>query len=154
MAEVSHAAYRDHGQSWAVKTSGERCWGGGKERNQTDGLPTYRFSFPKKQLVASQSEVASFPPFDKLPPDLLLFKLAFDQRLAILIYNCGGEHTTRGLFLSSLCPSWKPGFCCDAEKLFCSLAVSAPRPHSSQPQALSCHFRKTFQPLVIFAWEA
>lgn len=150
LAEVGHAAYRDHGQRWVLKTSGKWCWGGGRERNQTDSFLTYGFSFPKKQLVASQSEVASFPPFDKLPADLLLFKLAFNQRLAVLIYNWGGEHTTRGLFLSSLRPRRKPGFCCDAEKVFCSLAGSAPRPHSSWPQAFSCRFRKTFQALVVF----
>lgn len=94
LAEATHAAYGDHGQIQGVKTSGKGRRGGGKEKNQTDRLLTYGFSFPKKQLVASQGEVASFPPFDELPADLLLLELAFHQRSAVLVHNWG-ENTRR-----------------------------------------------------------
>lgn len=91
MAEVTHVAY---GQTQGIKTSGKGRRGGGKEQNQMDALLTYGFSFPKKQLVASQREVASFPPFDELPADLLLLELALHQRLAILVHDWG-ENTRR-----------------------------------------------------------
>lgn len=49
-------------------------------------LHTHGFSFPKEQLVASEGEIASFPPLDELPADLLLLQLAFHQRLPVLVH--------------------------------------------------------------------
>jgi len=55
-------------------------------------LHTHGFSFPKEQLVASEGEVASFPPLDELPADLLLLQLAFHQRLPVLVHLRGAAH--------------------------------------------------------------
>lgn len=49
---------------------------------------TYRLSFLKQKLVPSQCEITGFPPLDELPSDLFLFQFSFDERLAVLIYNC------------------------------------------------------------------
>lgn len=74
-------------------------------------LRTHRFSFPKEQLVASEGEVASFPPLDELPADLLLLQLAFHQRLPVLVHLWGGDH--RAEVLSA---SFRQGrLCCSAE---------------------------------------
>lgn len=59
-----------------------------KNASVKDNGGTYRLSFLKQKLISSQRKITSFPPFDELPSDLLLFKFSFYERLAVLIYNC------------------------------------------------------------------
>lgn len=50
-------------------------------------LPTYKFAPAEEELVSCQGEVAGLPAFDKLPADLFLLQLSFDQRLPFLVHN-------------------------------------------------------------------